>query len=91
VKVIHDESQNVNEEDDWIIRLGDLNLNGDLKNKTRLEALISPRKNTNHLPKLTYQNLRKGLRKLPIVTAISPRRQTMSKFIIFIISNSFQV
>ncbi|CAI2381224.1 unnamed protein product [Moneuplotes crassus] len=53
---------------------------GELRNKTKLDALISPRKSrNNHLPQLTSTNFAKSLKKLPAATALSPSRKSMTK------------
>lgn len=51
----------------------------EIKGKTRLEALLSPRVKTRSLPKLTADNLKKGLAKIPAATALSPRRDLNAK------------
>ena len=52
---------------------------GEIRNKTKLDALISPRMKRTHFPKLTSQNLNKKFRKLPLATALSPKRHVTSK------------
>lgn len=50
-----------------------------LQGKTRLEALLSPRTKKRSLPRLTSDNLKNQLRDIPVNTAMSPRREALSK------------